>query len=135
MNSQGQHTANEKTKIRRLLEELESGGLMDAKELEKRTGFGRPMIVATMYAARDRGMVGFVPKREAAEQAERKTKRGTLYEFRSFESQCSCRDQEEVRDPWSEDLREFFESVCLKGTREFLAQLNVCSEVRRVTSA
>ena len=127
-----------KTNIRRLLETLDARGRLDAKQLEDATGISRSVVIATMYSARDRGMVDFQPKSsttlepEEAEVQTRRSKRGQLYKFVSYDAKPKDERAQAPKDPWDEDLRYVFELTCLPTIRQTLKLLEERCVAKRV---
>jgi hypothetical protein len=126
-----------KTNIRRLLETLDARGRLDAQQLEFATGISRSVVIATMYSARDRGMVSFQAKSSATLQYQegevraQRSKRGQLYEFVSYEAKPKEERAQDQQDPWDEDLRYFFELTCLPTIRQTIQALeSKCVEKR-----
>ena len=133
------HRSNEtKTNIRRLLETLDAQGRLDAQQLEDATGISRSVVIATMYSARDRGMVSFQAKSSATLEFEegevqtRRSKRGQLYKFVSYEATPKDERAQAQKDPWDEDLRYFFELTCLPTIRQTLQLLEDNCVAKRV---
>jgi hypothetical protein len=131
-------SGNTKTNIRRLLETLDARGGLDAQQLEEATGISRSVVIATMHSARDRGMVCFQPKSSALAEAQegevqtKRSKRGQLYTFVSYEARPKDERSLEHKDPWDEDLRIFFELTCLPTIRQTLQVLEDKCVAKRV---
>jgi len=127
-----------KTNIRRLLETLDARGRLDAQQLKDATGISTSVVIATMYSARDRGMVCFQPKSsapaegEAGESQTKRSKRGQLYGFVSYDAKPKEEWVSAHKDPWDEDLRYFFELNCLPTIRQTLQVLEDRCVARRV---
>lgn len=126
-----------KSKIRTLLEALDAHGTMDAEDLRERTGLRRDLIVATMYCARDRGMVDITPRdrkaiRERGVTTGQRTRWGQLYTFRSYETVQPAKDFQPPEDPWGEPERQVYTSFCMPNITVLLSYLDRHSRVRQI---
>lgn len=128
----------EKSKIRTLLELLDKEGNLDAEELDKRTGYGKALIAATMCGARDRGMVEAMPRERldagspsGERHAEsRRTRRGQVYTFVSYTSVRKAPEEFVIADPWPADLRAALEDALMPNVRGVIEQLDKSAQRR-----
>lgn len=124
-----------KSKIRTLLECLAVHGIQDAEQLERRTGFSKSLIVATLFGACGRGLVASAPRRDFPNYGtpeKRTSKRGCVYTFLSYEAPPSLGlgDDSASRSCCPPELLAYAELALYAGARQSIEQFDQCCERR-----